>query len=298
MKLAVSNLLSHGSVVGFLQCAVLLLSQYPVGAAPLTATSAMERVKTLLTGFGLPQPLRIQGVGPVTHPPSQEPISWQVLLTDGRSRKYEAYLAPDESRITIVQAPEGKVGRFGIKESAVADAAQIKRIQRWMTKVKTDEPTRLEPITQDENGVCRAVVSILRNGYPFVSHNRYGYRFVFSPTTGDLYRFEALQNPPPVDPTPPKLKDKQAALSALKEIWDNEVTPHAINVLHYRRVWYEVKGEPELGYYLPTKEQTARLVWRITYMANRDVGSAIQGGDSGMLIDAVTGKQIPTTVVP
>lgn len=254
---------------------------------------SVARVKTLLAAFGVKGSLRIQGLGAITSPKVHLTT---VEMTDSHGNKYTSYLDQD-NRVVLLRRGEERDSLPGMEAHSLVDARQERRLRTWLAATGAGETTRLETLTSDEKGVGHAYFSILRNGYPFVSYPRYGYEFAFVVKTGEFLAFHAYANPPSVASGLPRL-DKKGALAALQHIWDTKITPQAINVNHWRRVWYTLKGEPEIGYYLPEGQSTAILVWKIRYLGYRDVGYAVQGGDSGMLIDAVTGEQVPTKTVP
>jgi len=280
--------------------AVLLIVQpmaaHAQGTSAITAQAAADEVKRLLTEFGVKGPLRLESLGPVTRPPSREPVLWMVTISAPKSQLYKAYIRPDGQSLGLFRGSESE-SFGGMSPRRLADVKTEKTVRTWMARIGTKETTRLAMLTVDEKGVGHAYFPILRNGHPFVSHSHYGYDFTFTASTQELLSFKASANPPPVISGRPML-DKDAALAALKQIWDTEIAPNAINVHHFLRVWYTLKGEPELGYYLAEGETSAKLVWLIRYMRMRDTGGAIQGGDDGMLIDAATGSRVVTKMVP
>jgi hypothetical protein len=252
---------------------------------------AVKQVKTLLTGFGVKGPIRLQRFGTVSRPGS---ALTAVEVTDREGHPYSAYLAGDGSSIQIERTDSRPAGWRPIP---LPNGPTLKRARGWLATAGAREAAQIPQAAVGDKGAVRLHFPILRNGHPFVSFPRYGYDFAFDDKSGAFLAYDAHTKLPPVSPAPAKL-DRAGALAALKTIWDTKITPHAIQEMHWRRVWYTLKGEPELGYYLPKGQEKAILVWRISYMSERDVGSAIQGGDSGMLIDAVTGEQIPTPTVP
>ena len=268
-----------------------------LGASMAQGQEAVTQVKSLLTGFGVKGPIRLQRFGSVSRPGTvSQPGSAMtaVEVTDREGHPYSAYLQEDGSSIHIERTDSRPSGWSPVP---LPDGETLKRARRWLAVTGAKDTAEMPQAAGSDKGAVRLHFPILRNGHPFVSFPHYGYDFAFDDKSGAFLTYDARTKLPPVSPTPAKL-DRAGALAALKTIWDTKITPHAIREMHWRRVWYTLKGEPELGYYLPKGQEKAILVWRISYISERDVGSAIQGGDSGMLIDAVTGEQIPTPTVP
>jgi len=270
---------------------LLILSQIE---GPISGQMAMDRVKSALKAFGVHGSLRLQELSSVTV--SDKPVLLHVVFSNPPGGNYEAYVHTEGRSFQLWHGSE-RASLNGLKSSPLPNQKYEQLTRKWLASVAANETTQLKSMTVDENGNGRAYFAILRNGYPFVSHPRYGYEFVFKVSSGEFVAFRGDQKPPETDPTPPKL-DEAGALAALKRIWDTEITPEAINVHHFKRVWYTNLAVPELGYYLPEGKRKAILVWRLSYTSSRDVGYAIQGGSDAMLIDAVTGQRIRTTVVP
>ncbi len=274
-------------------------------ATAASGQEAVERVKALLAGFGVPGRVRLQSYGAsprLIRPGSNGTILQQngpsasLVVTDAKGNAYTAYFFDSNQSLILHRGPEhGMLG--GMKFQSLLGTESERLVRGWLKAVGTKEPTRLTVLTQDETGVGHAFFPILRNGYPFISHPRHGYDFAFRVKTGEFISFESREQTPPVDPAPPKL-NKAAALAAFKNYWDTKVTPEAVNVRHWKRVWYTLKGESELGYYLPEGKTTATLYWRIPFDSMRDVGYAIQGGDSAILLDAATGEPLKLSVMP
>lgn len=260
----------------------------------MSGEDAVARVRFLLAGFGVSGRLRLRHLSSSRWSDSGRR---EVIVADPRGTTYTAYLNRDGRVISLSRGGEGGFPSGGETRSLLGKAALERRMRAWLLAARAPETTRLASLTGDEKGLGRAFFPILRSGHPFVSHPRYGYGFAFVVRTGEFLAFEASENPPLVDPRPPRL-DKAGALAALKRIWDTEITPEAINERHWRRVWYILQGEPELGYFLPEGRIRAILVWKVPFMSRRDVGHAIQGGSDGMLIDAITGERVPTKTVP
>ncbi len=261
------------------------------GASMAHGQEAVTQVKTLLTGFGVKGPIRLQRFGTISRPGN---AMTSVEVTDGEGHPYTAYLQEDGASIHIQRTDARPSGWSPIP---LPGSQTLKRARGWLAASGAREISEIPQAAGYGKGVVRLRFPILRNGHPFVSFPHYGYDFTFNEKSGAFLAYDAQTKLPPVSPIPAKL-DRAGALTALKTIWDTRITPHAIRDLHWRRVWYTLKGEPELGYYLPKGQEKAILVWRIEFVSERDVGSAIQGGDSGMLIDAVTGEQILTPTVP
>ena len=285
-----------------LMCAVLLTTLPPAASAqlpvPLSGQDAAALVKRLIGGFGAAGPLKLQQLGPITRSPDPKPILWSLVVTDAQAQRYQAYVTPDQGSITLYRGSErDAVQNRGWTPRAMNDPRMERQARLWLAKVETREPTRLASLTVDEKGIGQAYFPILRNGYPFVSRSHYGYDFTFDAATRKFISLHALQNPPPVVPGPPRL-DKNAALAALKQIWETRVAPEAIKNQYAKRVWYDLKGEPELGYYLPKGRKEAGLTWLIHFWSHVATELGTHGGDNGMLIDAMTGEQIPSDVVP
>ena len=272
---------------------IALLLMLAQAASPASGQGTVDRVKVLLTGFGVRGRLRLQSLYPAP-PPGQQGFGG-VVMTDARGNKYTAYTDRSDQIVYLIRGREQDSLR-GQLPIPLVDRRAERRVRGWLVATETREPTRLASLVYDEKGVGHATFPILRNGYPFVSNPRYGYEFAFAVKTGEFLSFHASENPPSVDSAPARL-DKNGALAALKRIWDTQIIPRAQSEHHWR-VWYELHDPPELGYYLPKGRPVAILVWKIRYGSFRDVGFAIQGGDNAMLIDANTGEQIPTEVVP
>jgi hypothetical protein len=251
----------------------------------------MDRAKALLSKFDVPGPVRLHTLGEIT-PGTVSP--WRAELVAKNGFSYTLYLSADGSWTSLQRS---YAGHGGAKQTNALGMPSERVVQRWMGRVGTKEPIRLDLLTTGADGVGHAWFAILRNGYPFVSHGRYGYEFAFLTPRSEFLSYVARENPPPVDPRPPAIKGQAGALAALKRIWDTEIAPKAKRERNWR-VWYERVRPPELGYWVPKGGKTAILVWLFHFWSSRDVGNAIQGGDSGMLIDAITGEPIPTDVVP
>ena len=284
--------------------AIWVMTLLPAATAA-SGQEAVERVKALLSGFGVPGRVRLQSYGTSPRPPlpssngallQQNGPSTGLVVTDAKGNAYTAYFFDRDRSLILHRGPEhGMLG--GMKFQSLLGTESERLVRRWIKAVGTKEPTRLAVLTQDETGVGHAFFPILRNGYPFVSRPRHGYDFAFRVRTGEFIAFQSYEQTPPTDSAPPKL-NKPAALAAFKTYWDTQVTPEAVNVRHWKRVWYTMTGEPELGYYLPAGKTTATLFWRLSFMSMRDVGSAIQGGDSALLLDAATGEPLKLSVMP
>lgn len=284
---------------------VLLVVTLLPAVTAASGQAAVERVKALLSGFGVPGRVRLQSYGTsprLIQPGSngatlkQNGPSASLVVTDAKGNAYTAYFFDTNQSLILHRGPEhGMLG--GMKFQSLFGTESERLARGWLKAVGTQEPTRLAVLTQDETGVGHAFFPILRNGYPFISRPRHGYDFAFRVKTGEFIAFQSYEQTPPVDASPPKL-DKPAALAAFKKYWDTQVTPEAVNVRHWKRVWYTLTGEPELGYYLPAGKTTATLFWRLPFRSMRDVGYAIQGGDSAILLDAATGEPLKLSVMP
>ncbi len=272
---------------------ILLVLVFTHVASIASGQEAVEKLKRLLAGFGVHGPLRLQKF---VSNPMPRGVTTELIVTDAKEGAYNAFFFEPNRRIIIHRGPEHSM-LGGSTFRSLLGTEHERRVRVWMAAVGAKEPTRLQRLTADEKGIGRAYFPILRKGYPFISRPRYGYDFAFDVRSGELLGYEASEQTPPVGSATPKL-DKTGALAALKHIWDTQISPEAIKVHHWIRVWYAVKGEPELGWYLAAGNQSATLTWRIAFNSMRDVGSAIQGGDSAMLIDDSTGEQIPMSVMP
>jgi len=276
----------RGIRMGWLPLALLCL-----GTSAAQGQDAVDQVKGLLTRLGVKGSIRLQRLGTISG--GKRSVT-TVEVTDQTQHRDEAYLSEDGT-ITRLARTDIKLG--GWDTVSLPDRETLKRVQSWLAATHTKEKVGPPSSAGDGQGMVSLHFPILRNGYPFVSHPAYGFDFLLDSKSGTFLSYNAHGNPPAVSSASAKL-DSAGALTALKTIWDTKITPQAINERHWRRVWYKLKGEPELGYYLPQGRTQAILVWKIRYMSYRDVTSAVQGGDSGMLIDAVTGDQIPTPTVP
>lgn len=276
----------------------LAIAQSPAPkVAPLSGQEVVDLVKRLLAGFGVRGRLKLQLLNSSAIAPAADPAIWGLVVTDAQGQRYQTYIASDQGRITLYRGSEQEAFQRGGTPHPASDPQTEQKVRLWLAKTGTHEPTRLASLTVDEKGVGKAYFPILRNGYPFISHSHYGYEFTFDAATRKFMSLTALQNPPPVVPGPPRL-DKTAALAALKRIWETRVVPETIKTQHARRVWYDLKGEPELGYYLPKGKKEAGLTWLIHFWNHVETEFGSHGGDNGMLIDAMTGEQIPSNVVP
>lgn len=271
---------------------LLALAVMAQATAGMSGQAAVDRVKSLLKGFDVPGPIRLEGLGTIEGPAAS---LWHVTVKDSKKQSYEAYLETHGKSTYLFRGQE-RDNFGGMTSKPLDDPAYQALVARWLRATKTQEPTRLEPLTGDEKGRGKATFRLLRNGHPFVSYKRFEYVFTFSTPGREFLSYRATEQPPPVSGASPKL-DKAGALAALQRIWDTEVAP-AAKQRGWKRVWYTLTGSPELGYYQPDNSATAVLVWRIPYWSHRDVGHAIQGGGDAMLIDAATGRRVVTNVVP
>ncbi len=256
-----------------------------LSAVPADGPHAISRAEWLLATFGEPKPFRLQGLWDTD---TRRGKMWTVQLSGPKGAFYEARLGPP-GELTI--ARERRTGIFGGSDPTV-DESGMKAVRRWLSMVGVHEPTRLITLSSTKDRASgSAYLAILRNGYPFVSRPDYGYHVSYTVPGHRFLSLDVREDPPEVDGIPPKL-DEQAARAALQRIFESEIAEPLHRRYHWRRVWIDRVGVPELGYYLQTGRSRAGLVWRFSYWSMRDAGYAIQGGTSAMVIDAVTGSHV------
>ena len=200
-----------------------LLGQTP---AP-SGEASVAYVKTLLAGFGARGPIRLQSLGWIESLNSRRT---KIEASDSRGFRYTAYLT-QVGRIWTLHRDAEFAHPRGTKTLPLSDSQIERTVRNWLTATGTHEPTRLASLIQDENGIGHASFPILRNGHPFVSHQRYGFDFRFIVKSREFLELRAMEGPPPVDGTAAKL-DRAAALAALQRIYDTEISPETINVRH------------------------------------------------------------------
>ncbi len=276
----------------------MILLPYLLPISVLTArtdgTSKVETLKSILRGFGVPGPFRLQelNIGQFN-----DRFGGQASVSDRHKLIYTAYFQPNSDRISFLYRGNESTGYLGFQAKPLADKRIEQVVRGWAARIYGNEHVRLNAILVDQNKLAQADFSILRNGYPFVSTSqRYGYRITFHVPDMSFLALNVTENPPPVDSRPPAVSQGDAVKS-FQHIFETVIAPGE----YTRHSWlttYKLIDHPTLGYYLEDGQKVAHLVWRIPFMQSRDVGYAIQGGSNAMLIDAITGRQVRTKGMP
>ena len=268
--------------------AILLASRcfMPTGGGP----SRVDSVKSLLRSFGVPGPYRLQAL---RLSEGSDRFGGMVELSDRSGERYTANFKPDSEQVTSLIRGSQDRAMPGFRRAPLVDRKLIRQAESWARVILPKEQFRLEAVTVDENNSGHADFSILRHGLPFISATqRYGCQFAFTVPEGKFLSLTTLSDPPPVDPRPARVTEAEA-LKAFSQIFAEEIAAPMLREHHWEMSYTLMKGRI-LGYYLPEREHVARLAWIIPFMQIRDVGYAKQGGSTSMLIDAISGRRIPT----
>lgn len=142
--------------------------------------AAVKRVATLLRVFGVKTLLAKRSAWRVVSDGSEtRPTSWEIVIGGEKpAERFEAYVVADGSMTTIYRGSQGAVSRVANTGSGTLLPVlprQVAMASALLEAVAPREPTRLRSLTVNRNGIARAYYSIYRNGYPFVSHSRFGY---------------------------------------------------------------------------------------------------------------------------
>jgi len=259
---------------------------------PPSGDVVINEVEGLLSGFGVPGPMRLQSVWVGT---GESNSVGSVVVSDRDKNLYTAYLRPLTFAVYAVFKGKESEDYVGYPTKDLKDPRIERRLRGWATRVSKQEPIRLESV-QSDGKRARAFFAILRNGYPFVAAaQRYGYSITITVPDCRFLFLMSQEDPPPVDNRRPVLKEADA-IRAFNQIVSPEKTSQ--DPAHPWSTTYELTAGRELGYFLAKDEKLAKLVWKIPFMARRNVGYAIQGGSGAMLIDAITGQQVPSDTVP
>ncbi|MDR3691732.1 MAG: hypothetical protein P4L46_20300 [Fimbriimonas sp.] len=272
---------------------VLALASMFAQVTPPSAEAVLGKFESLLGGFGVKGPMRIQAVWIGDGSPN---TVGSVVVSDRSGTRYTGYLRPGTFALYAMFRGKESEDYMGYPTTDVHDKAILKRLSEYGARAYGRESVRMESARSDGKKVL-VFFAILRRGFPFVAASQpYGYSLTFTMPDLRFLFFMADSPPPPVDTRNPKLSESDA-VEAFRRIFEGEMAPRAI-ADHHWSISYRLQPGRKLGWYLPKGESVARLVWNIPYIGTRHTEFADQGGSAGMLIDAITGKQVPTETVP
>ena len=100
-------------------------SPIPLSGHELSGEAAANLVKRLIKGFGAAGLLKLQRLGPITRSPDPKPVLWHVVATDAQAQHYEAYVTPDQGRITLYRGTERRAGPAHLNSSQRVTAISI-----------------------------------------------------------------------------------------------------------------------------------------------------------------------------
>jgi len=271
-----------------------LLATISMSSAQVQFPPVVDRAKALLSGLGEPGPFRLQSM--FTTPRYNGGKATTVKLLSPSGIDYTAWFHLPETDVSICRGSEA--GSAGMRPTRPdSDPKIARKIELWLHSIHADTPHRTMTITSDRQGTGFAYVALTSRGYPYISAPgawygpTYGYEFTFDYPSMRIRRLDYTEHPPPTDPSPARL-DQSQATSALARVIGAEYVPQGAQRSNSR--WFSLLEPPVLGYYQSPGRAMATVAWKFSYMAYGSSPGGVRGGSGQMLIDALTGEQVPS----
>lgn len=254
----------------------------------LNGEQAVTAARKTMADFGYRQPVRLQKLtaGNMFDKPSVQ--FWNIEFSS-KGGPITARVRVDDGRVVGLKLP---ARRRGFHPSPAEQAGYRKPAAAIVDRLRGNRPVRFDSLHTNQ-GIVFSSYKLLIGGFPFVGSYTYaGYAVSFDAETKALVGFDVLDEAPPIDPRPARVTQAQAEL-AIRRYVENEYLPEI------RRSGRGTPGKPtyqpaEFGYFVVTGEKRARRVWSGEVNVNITSPFRDARGHRAVLIDALTGKPLPT----